>query len=149
MHESAGPCVEALEIENETLRSLLSALQSDRLVLREQLSELPEEIDRHLRERARLSEQLAEIEDESRRIAAEYARVEEDSSRLAKLDGRPVGAIAIFRLLPQKAGFETVDYELFDLLATHGATALHCSGLQARLRGEGVARAPGLAGRAG
>ncbi len=50
-----------------------------------------------------------------------------------KLDGRVTGAIALFRLLPQKAGFVAVDRELFDLLATHAATALYCSGLHARL----------------
>jgi len=50
-----------------------------------------------------------------------------------KLDGRVTGAIALFRLLPQKAGFEAVDRELFDLLATHAATAIYCSGLHARL----------------
>ena len=50
-----------------------------------------------------------------------------------KLDGRVTGAIALFHLLPQKAGFERVDRELFDLLATHAATALYCSGLHARL----------------
>jgi GAF domain-containing protein len=46
-----------------------------------------------------------------------------------KLDGRVTGAIALFRLLPQKAAFAAVDRELFDLLATHAATALYCSGL--------------------
>jgi hypothetical protein len=50
-----------------------------------------------------------------------------------KLDGRVTGAIALFRLLPQKAGFEAIDKELFELLATHAATALYCSGLHARL----------------
>jgi hypothetical protein len=51
-----------------------------------------------------------------------------------KLDGRVTGALALFRLLPQKSGFEAVDHELFDLLATHAATALHCTGLHARLQ---------------
>jgi GAF domain-containing protein len=46
-----------------------------------------------------------------------------------KLDGRVTGALALFRLLPQKAGFETIDHELFDLLATHAATALYCTRL--------------------
>jgi hypothetical protein len=46
-----------------------------------------------------------------------------------KLDGRVTGAIALFRLLPQKPAFEAVDRELFDLLATHAATALYCSSL--------------------
>ena len=52
------------------------------------------------------------------------------------LDGRVTGAIAIFRLLPQKAGIEDVDRELFDLLATHAATALYCTSLHARLAAE-------------
>jgi len=50
-----------------------------------------------------------------------------------KLDGRVIGAIALFRLLPQKNGFESVDRELFDLLGTHAATALYCTRLQERL----------------
>jgi hypothetical protein len=54
------------------------------------------------------------------------------------LDGQVTGAIAIFRLLPQKSGIEAVDRELFDLLATHAATALYCTSLHARLLAEGV-----------
>ncbi len=46
-----------------------------------------------------------------------------------KLDGRVTGAIALFRLLPQKPALEEVDHELFDLLATHAATALYCTKL--------------------
>jgi len=57
-----------------------------------------------------------------------------------KLDGRVTGAIAIFRLLPQKAGFEALDRELFELLATHAATALYCTSLHARRSLAGVAR---------
>ena len=34
------------------------------------------------------------------------------------------GAIAIFRLLPQKLGIEAADRELFDVLSTHAASAL-------------------------
>ena len=49
-----------------------------------------------------------------------------------KLDGRVTGAIAIFQLLPQKSAIEDVDRELFDLLATHAATALYCTSLHAR-----------------
>jgi GAF domain len=57
------------------------------------------------------------------------------------LDGRVSGAIAIFRLLPQKAGVEDVDRELFDLLATHAATALYCTRLHQELgAGVGVGR---------
>jgi len=50
-----------------------------------------------------------------------------------------VGAIAVFRLLPQKAGLEDIDRELFELLATHAATALYCTGLHSRM-GAPVAR---------
>ncbi len=49
-----------------------------------------------------------------------------------KLDSRVTGVIAIFRLLPQKARLETVDFELFDLLGTHAATALYCTRLHAQ-----------------
>jgi hypothetical protein len=52
------------------------------------------------------------------------------------LDGRVSGAIAIFRLLPQKAGVEEVDRELFGLLATHAATALYCTELHGRFAKE-------------
>src|SRR5271169_2555176 len=50
-----------------------------------------------------------------------------------KVDGRVTGLLALFRLLPQKTGFEPVDHELFELLATHAATALYSCGLQERL----------------
>ena len=49
------------------------------------------------------------------------------------LDGSVYGAVAIFRLLPQKAGLVAVDHELFDLLGTHAAIALYCTGLRANL----------------
>ena len=41
------------------------------------------------------------------------------------LSGRVTGAIALFRLLPQKRTIEAVDRELFELLGTHAAMALH------------------------
>ena len=43
-----------------------------------------------------------------------------------------IGAIAIFRLLGQKNGIEELDRELFNLLATHAATALYCASLHSR-----------------
>jgi len=43
------------------------------------------------------------------------------------LDGMVIGAIGVFRLLPQKSGFEPIDIEMFDLLASHAATALYCT----------------------
>jgi hypothetical protein len=54
-----------------------------------------------------------------------------------KLEDKVVGALAVFRLLPQKSGFETIDYELFNLLATHAATALYLTKLHAE-SGSGV-----------
>jgi hypothetical protein len=49
-----------------------------------------------------------------------------------RVDGRPIGAIAIFRLLVQKASFTPLDHELFSLLAGHAATAI----LAAKLHGQ-------------
>jgi len=44
------------------------------------------------------------------------------------LDSNVIGAIAVFRLLDQKEKTLTpLDFELFDLLATHVASALYCS----------------------
>lgn len=50
-----------------------------------------------------------------------------------KVDGKVTGAIAVFRLLQQKAGLEAIDHEIFDLLATHSATALYASNLHCKL----------------
>ena len=43
------------------------------------------------------------------------------------LDEHLAGMIAIFELLPQKDGLAAVDHELFDLLASHAASALYCT----------------------
>jgi hypothetical protein len=52
-----------------------------------------------------------------------------------KVDRHVVGAIALFRLLPQKyEGFTPLDWELLNLLATHGAMALYCTQLHAARR---------------
>lgn len=55
-----------------------------------------------------------------------------------KVDGHIVGLLAIFRLLPQKDSLQPIDFELFDLLASHGATALFCTAAfeKAKLRGD-------------
>lgn len=50
-----------------------------------------------------------------------------------KLDDTVIGVIGIFRLLPQKSGFEPIDLELFDLLGSHAATALYCTRATSRL----------------
>jgi GAF domain-containing protein len=41
-----------------------------------------------------------------------------------KLDGQVAGVLVIFGLLPQKSALDDVDFDLFDVLATHAATAL-------------------------
>lgn len=48
-----------------------------------------------------------------------------------RLPDRVTGAVAIFRLLPQKPALEPSDHELFELLATQAAMALHCTRLHA------------------
>lgn len=40
------------------------------------------------------------------------------------VEGRPLGAIAVFGLLSQKSGFSPLDHELFDMLGGHAATAI-------------------------
>jgi GAF domain-containing protein len=49
------------------------------------------------------------------------------------LGGKVFGVLAVFRLLPQKPGFEEVDLELFDLLGSQAAVALYSTALHARL----------------
>lgn len=49
-----------------------------------------------------------------------------------QVDGRVTGAIAIFRLLPQKHdGLEALDEELLELLASQAGIALYCTTLHA------------------
>ena len=75
------------------------------------------------------------IRDGERYIASQSALVPRGRERHLtaciplQLDDRVVGAIAIFRLLPQKDGLAPVDLELFDLLASHAASALYCTGV--------------------
>jgi regulator of replication initiation timing len=66
-----------------------------------------------------------------------YVRVDETAGGLVaciplKLDNDVSGLIAIFSLLPHKPGIEPLDHELFDLLASHAATALYCTSLHER-----------------
>jgi regulator of replication initiation timing len=67
-----------------------------------------------------------------------YVRADETAGGLIgciplKLDNDVTGVIAIFSLLPHKPGLEPLDHELFDLLATHAATALYCTSLHERI----------------
>lgn len=41
-----------------------------------------------------------------------------------KIKDHVIGVIAVYGLFPQKQGFSTVDYDLFNLLAGHAATAI-------------------------
>jgi regulator of replication initiation timing len=66
-----------------------------------------------------------------------YVRADETAGGLVaciplKLDNDVTGLIAIFSLLPHKPGIEPLDHELFDLLASHAATALYCTSLHER-----------------
>ena len=47
-----------------------------------------------------------------------------------KLDKEVIGVVAIFRLLPEKAGLEWVDFELLKFLETYGAVAAQLQHLQ-------------------
>jgi GAF domain-containing protein len=48
-----------------------------------------------------------------------------------RVEGRVLGVLAIFALLPQKRAFETSDRELLELLADHAGVALHHAELRA------------------
>lgn len=50
-----------------------------------------------------------------------------------RIGERVIGAILVFRLLEHKPSLEAVDHELFELLAVHAATALHCASLHAQM----------------
>ena len=49
-----------------------------------------------------------------------------------RVEGRPIGAIAICELLAQKDGFSPLDHELFTLLGGHAATAIFAAQLHAQ-----------------
>ncbi len=49
-----------------------------------------------------------------------------------RIEERPIGAIAIFRLLVQKDSFAPLDHELFTLLAGHAATSIFAAQLYAQ-----------------
>ncbi len=46
-----------------------------------------------------------------------------------RLAGKTTGAIVLYRLLPQKAGIEEIDRELFSLLAVHAGMSLYATKL--------------------
>ncbi len=231
--------VEDLLKENETLRTLIARVRSEKLELEEQVLLMRERLDRQRQERIRLQRQIAEIEADNKRFSYEFNEIEHQNSNLAnlyvasyrlhgtldrdevlttileilinlvgseeiavfemesggsalnlvasygideeryqtvslgsgilgrvaatgdshfddekkdtsgneesitacialKIDGRVTGLITVFKLLPQKPGLEPVDHEMFELLATHAATAIYCTGLHAKLGGSGA-----------
>jgi len=98
----------------------------------------PEDLQRVRLNEARIeeaSEALQEVVKTGQRYVVNSidGEVVDESSRLTAciplaLDGKLIGAIAVFRLLDQKERrLAPLDFELFDLLATHAASALYCS----------------------
>jgi hypothetical protein len=73
------------------------------------------------------------VADGQMRIAAPDAKEPFIACIPLKVNDTVTGAIAIFRLLPQKRALEPIDHELLELLATHAATALYSAGLEERL----------------
>jgi nitrate/nitrite-specific signal transduction histidine kinase len=58
-----------------------------------------------------------------------------------KRNGAVTGAVALFRLLPQKQGLQELDRELFWLLQSHLEMALYCAELHQRWNAKNGARA--------
>jgi hypothetical protein len=228
--------VESLLKENETLRTLVARVRSEKLALEEQILIASEQLQRKRQDQVRLQQQIVEIEAEHQRFNQEYQAIEEQNSNLAnlyvasyrlhgtldrgtvletileilinlvgseeigvfeldpdasvltlaasygiekdryravpldsgiigrvaqsgesyfgtgtngngsereealtacialKVDEKITGTITVFSLLPQKKDLQPVDHELFELLATHAATALFCTGIHAGTR---------------
>lgn len=51
-----------------------------------------------------------------------------------KRQGTVAGALALFRLLPQKSGLQELDRELFEIFETHLARVLYCAELHASVK---------------
>ncbi|MEM6732197.1 MAG: GAF domain-containing protein, partial [Myxococcota bacterium] len=73
---------------------------------------------------------------EERFLTGENSRFDEEARAMGlnacvpmRVQGRLVGAVAIFKLLQQKGGWADVDHQLFELLGHQAAVALFCSGL--------------------
>lgn len=86
---------------------------------------------------------LGQLAARGRIYVANPSEPDRDEERLSAcvpliVDGRVTGCIAIFGLLPQKGPLNELDRELFELLATHSATALYCTRLYAEHRDRAV-----------
>ena len=73
----------------------------------------------------------AYIDQVSRRVGQQHAL---PLNLAFRVEEKPVGAIAIYRLLRQKTSFAEVDHELFRLLAKKAATAILASQELARAK---------------
>lgn len=230
VHEKSSQLARDLLEENERLRSMAAAMETERNRFEERVRSLEVDLGYHRKEQERLHQHLAIIEAENRRFSERYFEVEQQSANLAnlyvasyrlhgtlnrgevlsviqeiiinmvgseelgvfemnsdctglsliswfgvqpetyqtiplgsgvigrvaqtgerylsshqngfqklpeeshltaciplKIDCSVTGAIAVFRLLEQKKELDALDHELFDLLATHAATALYCT----------------------
>lgn len=81
------------------------------------------------------------VRDASAAAAATFDEDDLTACIALTVGGRVHGAIVIFRLLSHKPQLEAVDQELFELLATHAASALYCCELHARMRARGSVEA--------
>ena len=80
------------------------------------------------------------VRGESNGVAAAEGEAELTACIPLKRDGTVTGAIALFRLLPQKFELVEPDRELFRLLETHLAIALYCAELHEKAKaGRGAA----------
>jgi hypothetical protein len=75
---------------------------------------------------------------ENRTFLRETARSEDLTQPIVcvplAVQGRPLGAIAVFGLLQQKRAFSALDHELFGMLGGHAATALFAARLYSQSR---------------
>jgi len=125
-------------IGSEELAIFEMDAESGKLILVDSLGIDPEDLARVTLNESRIEEAagvLQEVVETGQRYVVESGdgKALEQTSGLTAcvplvLDDKVIGAIAVFRLLDQKESkLTTLDFELFDLLATHAAAALYCS----------------------
>ncbi|MBW2715886.1 MAG: GAF domain-containing protein [Deltaproteobacteria bacterium] len=125
-------------IGSEELAIFEMDAESGKLILVDSLGIDPEDLARVTLNESRIEEAagvLQEVVETGQRYVVESGdgkALEQNSGLTAcvplVLDDKVIGAIAVFRLLDQKESkLTTLDFELFDLLATHAAAALYCS----------------------
>jgi hypothetical protein len=112
--------------------------ESGKLKLVDSLGIDPDDLERVRLNESRIDEAagvLQEVVETGQRyvVDSDEGRAAEKKSEITAciplvLDSHVIGAIAVFRLLDQKESkLAPLDFELFDLLATHAASALYCS----------------------